>query len=57
MKRFLAAMLLLLCVTGCTAQPKSYTADFFAMDTFMSVTAYGADERAQHELDLLETRV
>ena len=49
MKRFLAVILLLLCVTGCTAQPKSYTADFFAMDTFMSITAYGADEQAAQD--------
>ena len=38
MKRILAAFLLLLCLAGCTPQPKSYTADFFAMDTFMSVS-------------------
>lgn len=58
MKRFLAAMLLLLCVTGCSAQPKSYTADFFAMDTFMSVTAYGADEQtAQDTAVTCERRV
>ena len=41
MKRILAAFMLLVCMTGCAAQPQSYTADFFAMDTFMSITAYG----------------
>ena len=45
MKRILAAFLLLLCLAGCTPQPKSYTADFFAMDTFMSITAYGESEQ------------
>ena len=50
MKRFLAAMVLLLGITGCAAQPEGYTADFFAMDTFMSVTAYGTDEQASEEI-------
>ena len=49
MKRFLAAILLLLCVKGCTAQPKSYTEAFFALDTFMSITAYGANEQAAQD--------
>lgn len=44
MKRIFAAFSLLLILTGCAAKPSSYTADFFAMDTFMSITAYGADE-------------
>ena len=49
MKRIFAAFTLLLILTGCAAKLSSYTADFFAMDTFMSVTAYGADEDAARE--------
>lgn len=49
MKRIFAAFSLLLILTGCAAKPSSYTADFFAMDTFMSITAYGADEDAARE--------
>ena len=58
MKRILAAFLLLLCLAGCTPQPKSYTADFFAMDTFMSITAYGDDEQAAQDTAVqLEQRI
>ena len=58
MKRILAAFLLLLCLAGCTPQPKSYTADFFAMDTFMSITAYGEDEQAAQDTAVqLEQRI
>ena len=58
MKRILAAFLLLLCLVGCTPQPKSYTADFFAMDTFMSITAYGEDEQAAQDTAVqLEQRI
>lgn len=49
MKRIFAAFSLLLILTGCAAKPSSYTADFFAMDTFMSITAYDADEDAARE--------
>lgn len=44
MKRIMAAGMLLLCLMGCTPQPQGQTVDFFAMDTFMSVTVYGEDE-------------
>lgn len=58
MKRILAAFLLLLCLVGCTPQPKSYTADFFAMDTFMSITAYGESEQAAQDTAVqLEQRI
>ena len=58
MKRILAAFLLLLCLVGCTPQPESYTADFFAMDTFMSITAYGESEQvAQDTAVQLEQRI
>lgn len=58
MKRILAAFLLLLCLAGCTPQPKSYTTDFFAMDTFMSITAYGEDEQAAQDTAVqLEQRI
>ena len=58
MKRILAAFLLLLCLAGCTPQPKSYTADFFAMDTFMSITAYGESEQAAQDTAVqLEQRI
>lgn len=58
MKRILAAFLLLLCLAGCTPQPESYTADFFAMDTFMSITAYGEDEQAVQDTAVqLEQRI
>lgn len=58
MKRILAAFLLLLCLVGCTPQPKSYTADFFAMDTFMSITAYGESEQVVQDTAVqLEQRI
>lgn len=41
MKRIFAAFLLLLGLAGCAGQQASYTTDFFAMDTFMSVSVYG----------------
>ena len=58
MKRILAAFMLLVCMTGCAAQPQSYTADFFAMDTFMSITAYGENEQAAQDTAVqLEQRI
>lgn len=42
MKRLIAAAMLLLGLSGCASQPAAYTNDFFAMDTFMSVTLYGS---------------
>ena len=58
MKRMLAVVLLLLCLQGCTPRPESYTADFFAMDTFMSVSAYGETEQeAQDTAVRLEQRI
>lgn len=43
MKRFGAALLLFCCLAGCAPrQEAAHTVDFFAMDTFMTVTAYGA---------------
>lgn len=44
MKRLFAVFLLLFGLTGCAGRPSSYTTDFFAMDTFMSVSVYGSDE-------------
>mgnify|MGYP007134826077 CR=1 FL=1 len=41
MKRIFAAFLLLFGLAGCAGQQASYTTDFFAMDTFMSVSVYG----------------
>lgn len=41
MKRIFAAFLLLLGLAGCAGQQASYTTDFFAMDTFMSISVYG----------------
>ena len=52
MRRMIAAILLLLCAAGCTLRPAGYTADFFAMDTFMSITAYG-----QHKQTAQQTAV
>ena len=58
MKRILAAFMLLVCMTGCAAQPQGYTADFFAMDTFMSITAYGENEQAAQDTAVqLEQRI
>ena len=45
---FLAA--LALCVTGlCACAPKSETASFFAMNTLMDITVYGADIQAAYD--------
>lgn len=44
MKRVLAAFLLFLGLMGCAGRQTSYTTDFFAMDTFMSVSVYGDNE-------------
>ena len=46
MKRYLAAAMLLLALSGCgssgsSAQLYTTTEDFFAMDTYMEFTAYG----------------
>ena len=58
MKRIFAVFMLLLCMTGCTPQPEGYTADFFAMDTFMSITAYGESEQAAQDTAVqLEQRI
>ena len=49
MKRIFATFLLLLTLTACAAKPASYTAAFFAMDTFMSVTVCGESEDTARE--------
>ncbi len=38
----LSALLLAASLTGCSTQPKKYTRDIYAMNTFMSLTAYGS---------------
>lgn len=53
MKRMLAAVLPLLLLCGCA--PKEYSTDFFAMDTFMSVTVLG--ETGQDAAQQCERRV
>ncbi len=40
---------------GCSAQPEKYTRDIFAMDTLMSLTAYG--DNAQDALDKAAERI
>lgn len=52
MRRFCFGIIiaLSLCIFGaCSTTPREYTTDFFAMDTFMSITAYGngAEEGAK----------
>ena len=49
MKRILAAFLLFLGLAGCAGRQASYTTDFFAMDTFMSVSVYGSDKNSAQE--------
>ena len=49
MKRILAVFVLFFVLTGCAAKTASHTVDFFAMDTFMSVTAYGADSNSAQQ--------
>ena len=60
MKRFfrtLCALMLCVSLSGCGAPP-SRSADFFAMDTFMSVTVWGQSEaQAQTDLDAVQQRI
>lgn len=51
---FAAAALVL---TGCSAQQEKYTRDIFAMDTFMSLTAYGEQQSVQPALDEAVNRI
>ena len=59
MKRALCALLLALC--ACAApEPEEAQASFFAMNTYMTMTAYGADaqaavDRAQARIEALES--
>ena len=56
-KRLAAALLALTLLAGC-GSAASYSQDFFAMNTFMSITVYGADEPALQETEqALEQRV
>lgn len=59
--RFLcSALVLSLLLTGCQTAPKAHDCQFVAMDTFMSLTAYGENAqtaltRAQEEILALDT--
>ena len=63
MKRTLALGLMLLLLTGCgNAQPNKETKTVYAMDTVMTLTAYGSDteaalEAARREIVDLEYRL
>ena len=63
MRRTLALCLILLLLTGCgDAQPNKETKTVYAMDTVMTLTAYGGDteaalEAARHEIVALEYRL
>ncbi|MGN1338746.1 MAG: FAD:protein FMN transferase, partial [Oscillospiraceae bacterium] len=46
-----------LILTGCSVQPEKYTRDIFAMDTFMSLTAYGEQQPVQSALDEAVNRI
>lgn len=50
-----AALAVILALTGCSAQPEKYTRDFYAMNTVMSLTAYG--ENAPEALDNTVERI
>lgn len=41
MKRLFVLLITLVCLVGCAAKDTEYSLDFFAMDTFMSVSVYG----------------
>lgn len=48
----LSALLLAASLTGCSTQPKKYTRDIYAMNTFMFLTAYGSSaESALSEVE------
>ena len=53
MKKLLAAGMLgaLLLVSGC--EPASSQSDFYAMDTFMTVTTYDKNEKTAEDLSLI----
>lgn len=61
MKRLLGLGMILLSLVGCTDGSREYSLDFFAMDTFMSLSVYGegADraEEAQALAAAMEQRV
>lgn len=59
-KRMAAALLVLLSLTGCAG--REYSASFYAMDTFMSITAYGggaqqAVSEAEQYINGLEAKI
>lgn len=55
MKRFLAALLPLFCLTACAPKAQEYSTDFFAMNTFMQARVLGQD--AQQTATAVEQRV
>lgn len=55
MKRIVTACILAVCALLCGCEVKSATADFFAMDTYMSVTAYG--KNAKEAVERTERRI
>ena len=56
MKRFLPLLGLLFCVSGCAGQtPEPVTVEFYAMNTYMSVTAYG--DRAEEAARAVQSEV
>lgn len=63
MKRFSFIIIILaLCLTGCGRQTKEASAQIFAMDTVMEVTAYGKDaetavSQAEGEINALEAKL
>ena len=57
MKRIAALLLLLSLLAGCGAQNKSETRTVFAMDTVMTLTAYGAPSSTSSALDAAEAEL
>ena len=54
--RFIFVLVTVLMLAGCTAQPeKSYTKDLFALNTFISLRAYGA--KAQQAIEIAIDRI
>ena len=57
MKRIAALLLLFAMLAGCGAQNESETRTIFAMDTVMTLTAYGAPSATASALDAAETEL